>query len=116
MTTNNIELGIINFRGYEGYVAESRIKKSEEREGLYYYHLRHSDDSGEPVTLEDAVVVNHWGVMVFKESIDHLLSPWGNPNEDGKYRLETDLSEEEIDNIWFAVNENKVGYVKHMDI
>lgn len=116
MRYNNIELSKVNFRGYEGYVVESRIRSDEKRDDLFYYHLRHGDEWGEPVSLEDYVFVNHWGTICFKESIDHLLTPWGNPNEEGKRRLETDLTEEEIDAIWFAINESEEEYVKHMEL
>lgn len=114
MAFNNIEFGKINFRGYEGYVVESRIKHDEQRADLFYYHLRQDDECSDPVTLEDYVLINHWGTMCFKESIEHLFTPWYGANN--QKRLELQLTEEEQDQIWFAVNENELGYVKHMDI
>ena len=114
MNKRNIELSKINFRGYEGYVIESRIKSDEKRDDLFYYHLRHDDDWGEPVTLEDYVFVNHWGTMCFKESIDHLLTPWSGAG--GERRLETELTEEEINAIWSAINEGEEPFVNHMEI
>lgn len=90
----------INFRGYEGYIVDYRVKKDDKLDGFHYYHLRHDDcDYSEPITIEDYVLVNHWGTIWFHESIHHLLTPWGNG------RLETDLTEEEKDSIWFAINE-----------
>lgn len=94
-----IKLSKINFRGHEGYVIESRIRQDEKRDDLHYYHIRHDDEGlGDPVTLEDIVLVNHWGTMCFKESIDHLFTAWG------EGRLETDLTQEESDAIVMATN------------
>lgn len=92
----------INFRGYEGYIVESRVKPLERKEGYHYYELRHEDDDwSQPCTIEDFVFVNFWGTICFKESINHLLKPWS------ESRLSTDLTEEEIDSIWFAVSEHE---------
>lgn len=87
----------INFRGYEGYIVDTRVKKENRKESYFYYDLRHDDDWTDPCTIEDSVFVNHWGTICFKESIDHLLTPWG------ENRLSTDLTEEEIESIWTAI-------------
>ena len=91
-------LNKINFRGYEGYITESRIKPQDRKEDLFYYELRHEDDDwSEPCTIDDFVWVNFWGTICFKESINHLLTPWS------ESRLSTNLTEKEIDDIWFAI-------------
>lgn len=92
----------VNFRGYEGYIIESRIKKEDRKEGYHYYELRHEDDDGfQPCTIEDFVWVNHWGTICFKESINHLLDTWS------ESRLSTNLTEEEQDQICSAINKQE---------
>lgn len=95
-------LNKIIFRGIEGYIIDDRIPANEKRDDLHYYHLRHSDeDFSEPCTIEDHVLINHWGTICFKESIDNLLEPWS------KDRLSTDLTEEEVSAIWSAISEGE---------
>lgn len=102
-------LSKINFRGIEGYIKEGDFKE-EKRADLFYYDLRHkSNNWAEPYTIEDFVVVNYWGTICFKQSIRHLL-------EENNNRVGTELTEQEIDSIWFAVNEATFGEINHNDI
>ena len=39
-------------------------------EGLYCYHLRHSDDGGKFCSVEPSVGVNHGGSVILKEPLD----------------------------------------------
>lgn len=78
------------FRGLEGYIIEERIPQENRRDDLFYYSLRHSDmDFSEPCTIEPNVLVNNWGTIAFKVSIEHLMTPWA-PG-----RLEIQLTDEE---------------------
>lgn len=102
-------LSKINFRGIEGYIKEGNLKE-EKRADLFYYDLRHkSNNWAEPYTIEDFVVVNYWGTICFKQSIRHLL-------EENNNRVGIELTQKEIDNIWFAVNEATFGEINHNDI
>lgn len=102
-------LSKINFRGIEGYIKEGDFKE-EKRADLFYYDLRHkSNNWAEPYTIEDFVVVNYWGTICFKQSIRHLL-------EENNNRVGIELTQKEIDDIWFAVNEATFGEINHNDI
>ena len=98
-------LSKINFRGYDGFIIDERIRQEKRKDNLFYYELRHDDeDWATPCTIENFVWVNFWGTICFKESIDDILC------EHIKGRLETELSEEEVSAIWSALGErdNKV--------
>lgn len=102
-------LSKITFRGVEGYITDRRIK-SERRSDLFYYELRHDDeDWSQPCTIEDYVVVNHWGTICFKESIDYLLNEWWSTD-----RLQTDLTAYEVNDIFLAISAGE--RIEHKDI
>lgn len=88
----------INFRGYEGYIVDTRVSPKDRIRGYFYYDLRHEDDGCDPCTIEDYVMVNHWGTICFKESIAHLLDTWAIT------RLSTNLTEEEVEDIYNALD------------
>lgn len=88
----------INFRGHEGYFIDDRISLDEKKDGYCYYSLRHEDDGCDPCSIEDYVMINHWGTICFKESINHLLEPWATN------RLSTNLTEEEVEDIYTAMS------------
>lgn len=88
----------INFRGHEGYITDRRVPQNERTEGYFYYDLRHEDDGCDPCSIEDFVLVNHWGTICFKESIAHILDLWGTN------RLSTNLSEDEVEDIYTALD------------
>jgi hypothetical protein len=73
-----------HFRGREiETIVDYRLKKSEMKPGLYYYYLRHSDDdSCEPISIAEGVLVNLYGTVVLKQP---LLLP-----------EESDLTEDEV--------------------
>lgn len=96
-----MKLGKVNLRGKEIYVTDKRIKKIEEREGLNYYHIRHSDeDWGEPYSIEQRVLVNHFGSVVTKDNLDEFIS-------ENDYM---ELSDEEIALIQEAVSTANINY------
>lgn len=93
----------INFRGNEGFIIDARVPKEERIRGYFYYDIRHEDDGCDPCTIEDYVMVNHWGTICFKESIAHLLDSWAIT------RLSTNLTEVEVEDIYTALNsQNKI--------
>lgn len=103
-------LNRINFRGYEAYITDEKIPSIDRDKNLHYYEIRHSDeDSSEPVTLENCVFVNRWGTIVFKESINHLLTEWA------ETRFETVLTEDEQSDFYSAISDRE-GRVMHNEI
>ena len=53
-----------------------RVDRSTVPEGLYAYDARHDDDcTGEICEIKPSVMVNHWGTIICKESIE-LDSKW----------------------------------------
>ena len=43
---------------------DGRFKSSEIPEGMYRYSLRHGDDDSYPCTVEEQVIVNHYGDII----------------------------------------------------
>lgn len=70
-----MKFGIANIRGIEVYVTDVRVGSNvKKRSDLYHYQIRHSDeDWGDPCTIEPSVLVNHYGDIVSRKSLDHLL-------------------------------------------
>lgn len=64
----------VSIKDIEVLVLEGeRIKNKDKKEGLYYYECRHSDfDWSEPATIEDSVIINFWGNVISKVSLDKL--------------------------------------------
>lgn len=87
------------FRGMDAYLTDLRIPKEERREDLYYYEIRHSDeDWSEPCNIENGVFINHWGSIVFKQDIMHLMDQWA----PGRYEIMlTDSESETLSNALF---------------
>lgn len=49
----------------------THLRVREQKEGLYYYGIRHCDqDFGEPITVEKNVLVNHFGTLITKQELD----------------------------------------------
>ena len=51
-------------------VLYARLTDADIPEGLYCYHLRHSDDGGKFCSVEPRVGVNHGGSVILKEPLD----------------------------------------------
>lgn len=91
-----MELSKVDFRGYEVYVTDLRVK--ERFDGLYYYDIRHlEEDFSVPCTVEEFVVENHWGTMVSTQDLTRILKKFWN----GKTC--TDLTKEESERFADAV-------------
>lgn len=83
MHKNNSIFGKIEFRKRNVYVLEGRISEEEtnklEKSGLHIYEIRHKeDDWGCPATVEPAVLVNYYGIMVTKTpfKFNHEEDKW----------------------------------------
>lgn len=70
-----MKFGVANIKGVNVYVTDYRIgRETKKRDDLYHYQIRHDDDGyGEPCTIEPSVLVNHYGDIASKVSLDHLL-------------------------------------------
>lgn len=91
----------INFRGNDVYITDLRIKKVDRSPNLFYYDLRHSDeDFSVPCTVEDFVIVNHWGTMISTKDLRRILN-----NSWGADRICTELEEDEIELFCHALSD-----------
>lgn len=103
-----MKLNKMTFRGDKVWITDLRIKPSDRINDLYYYDIRDNSE-GEPCSIEDFVMVNHWGTIVSTKNLDHLLTQsWGN----GRRRI--DLIEDEVSNIYTALSER--SSIEHEDI
>ena len=64
------ELEEVELLGRMGYFTELRVDKETVPEGMYCYELRHGDDDGFPVSVEDSVRVNYFGAVLFTEALE----------------------------------------------
>ena len=69
----------IELLGKTAFFSNDRLTDADIPEGLYCYHLRHSDDSGSFCAVEPRVGVNHGGSVILKEPLDF--------GESGYFRL-----------------------------
>ncbi len=60
----------IELLGKTALFSNDRLTDADIPEGLYCYHLRHSDDSGSFCAVEPMVVVNHGDSVILKEPLD----------------------------------------------
>lgn len=60
----------IELLGLPALFANDRLTDADVPQGLYCYHLRHSDEGSRFCSLEPKVVVNHGGSVLMKEPID----------------------------------------------
>ena len=60
----------VELLGREGLFTELRVDKETVPEGVYCYELRHGDDNGFPVSVEENVRVNYFGAVLFTEPLD----------------------------------------------
>ena len=60
----------IELLGKTALFSNARLMDADIPEGLYCYHLRHSDDGGKFCSVEPSVGVNHGGSVILKEPLD----------------------------------------------
>lgn len=96
-----VNLGEASIRGIEVYVTDSRITKR--RSGLYHYEIRHDED-WMPSTIEKRVVVDHYGTVVCRQSLDFLFK---GVKQGADYIL---LNGDEVFSIFESLNEMNMLY------
>lgn len=60
----------VELLGMTGYFTELRVDKETVPEGMHCYELRHGDDDGFPVSVEESVRVNYFGAVLFTEALE----------------------------------------------
>lgn len=60
----------VDLMGRKGYFTELRVDKGTVPEGMYCYELRHGDDDGFPVSVEENVRVNYFGAVLLAEGLE----------------------------------------------
>lgn len=109
MKDNNIKLNKIDFRGHEIYVTYSRIRAHDRVDKLFYYDIKSDNKWYIPCSIEEYVLVNHWGTIVSKTNLNKLLiHDWM------EKKRRTDLTEEEASSINEALGLE--DYIKYEDI
>ncbi len=64
------EYELIEVEGQTALFTNSRLKQNDLLDGLFLYHLRHSDDGSRFCSIEEKVGVNHGGSVITSEPID----------------------------------------------
>lgn len=60
----------VELMGRKGYFTELRVDKETVPEGMHCYELRHGDDEGIPVSVEESVRVNYFGAVLLSERLE----------------------------------------------
>ena len=60
----------VELLGRIGYFTGMRVDKETVPEGMHCYELRHGDDWGFPVSVEESVRVNYFGAVLFTEEME----------------------------------------------
>ena len=60
----------VELLGQTGYFTELRVDKETVPEGMHCYELRHGDDDGFPVSVEESVRVNYFGAVLLAEALE----------------------------------------------
>lgn len=60
----------VELLGQTGYFTGMRVDKETVPEGMHCYELRHGDDWGFPVSVEESVRVNYFGAVLFTEALE----------------------------------------------
>lgn len=60
----------VELLGRTGYFTELRVDKKTVPEGMHCYELRHGDDDGFPVSVEENVRVNYFGAVLLAEALE----------------------------------------------
>ncbi len=69
MNANEADYEEFEILGREALFTNMRIDRNTLPDGLYAYDLRDECD-GEPCELKSFVLVNHWGTVVVKETVE----------------------------------------------
>lgn len=68
LNANEETFELVEIDGKEVLFTNGRLDRTTVPEGLFCYDIRESEGfSGEPVTLEPYVTVNHWGTVLSKD-------------------------------------------------
>ena len=71
LDANEETFELVEIDGKEALFTNGRLDRTTVPEGLLCYDIRESNGfSGEPVTLEPHVMVNHWGTVISKERFE----------------------------------------------
>lgn len=92
-----MELYEIDFRGEKVYITDLRIRKQDMSKNLYYYDIKYNDEEM-PCSIEQHVLMNHWGTMVSTKNINNILF--------GRHTRSTCITEEEALSFCNALYEN----------
>lgn len=60
----------IALMGRNGYFTKLRVDKETVPEGMHCYELRHGDDGGFPMSVEESVGVNYFGAVLLSEALE----------------------------------------------
>lgn len=60
----------VELLGRTGYFTELRVDKETVPEGMHCYELRHGDDDGFPVSVEESVRVNYFGAVLLAGALE----------------------------------------------
>lgn len=60
----------VELLGRTGYFTELRVDKETVPEGMHCYELRHGDNDGFPVSVEENVRVNYFGAVLLAEALE----------------------------------------------
>ena len=69
-TMTDEKLDVIELLDRKALFSNGRLTDADIPQGLYCYHLRHSDDGGHFCSIEPKVGVNHGGTVITKEPIN----------------------------------------------
>lgn len=76
MDTSNSKFNVTVFRDETILFTDARIKNDEQQSGLNYYHIRHDDEGWLPVSVENKVLVNHFGTIISSNKLDMDVMNW----------------------------------------
>lgn len=60
----------VELMGRKGYFTELRVDRETVPKGMHCYELRHGDDNGFPVSVEEHVRVNYFGAVLLTEALE----------------------------------------------
>lgn len=64
------QLQEVEIKGHYGVFTELRVDKSTIPKGINCYELRHGDDDSYPVTVEEKVSINYYGVVLMTDKVE----------------------------------------------
>jgi hypothetical protein len=110
---------IIIFRGQIVRIVEERIQTDQRDPQLIYYGIRHGDDLGKPVSIENKeILVNWFGYLIANEPLNFKGSDWIKPSR--KEQRELSLGDIQlidfmpntkiIQSYWYDLWDDKEGY------